>query len=207
MAGSASPSDVTAGVALGLLTGFIVALASQGAVGAVVTGLVALLAAFFGLAKDIRIVDTSPVRIIAFSAAALFALAVGLLVRTHDMFSPSPRTAIEKLENGLFTRKDERSWEMSRDIYLFQQFGLVPPGRTAAAAPRPSPSSSLLFAGPSPEQCDRTSPAAVEGATALRSLFAAEGGGFKDLADSVASLADDAQVRILSAARRVACSR
>jgi hypothetical protein len=158
--------DVISGIALGSLVGLLVGLSTSPVVGAVISGLVALLATYLGLngsalpkkpgerAKSLSEVSRSHVRIACFSAGAIIGVLLGVVLRTHDALGISKADRLKEWRNlGLSDHE-------ARHLVVLGELGLVP--KTWP----PSSDSTPIDVSPDGKENRRTRVTELYGATA-----------------------------------------
>jgi hypothetical protein len=120
--------DWAAGAALGLLLGLLVGLSSSPVVSSVVVGLVALLAAMFGLSDKLPLglTRTGAHRMTAFALAAALAVLLGLQLRSRWL-APDVAELRRQLAEVEITDPAEQ-----RQMLRFLRYGLLPAGTQAA---------------------------------------------------------------------------
>ncbi|WP_421724368.1 hypothetical protein [Bauldia sp.] len=147
-----SLNDFLSGLFLGLLVGGLVGISVSQLTGDVLAGLLALLAAFFGLGG--KMPGTAPVtkvRLIAFSIAVLVGVSGGILVRTHGLLAPPLKAVIEDYkEAGLPD-------ELAQALAVFDQTGLRTGNLAAAPAPEKPTKAGFTFGAESLAQCSALS--------------------------------------------------
>lgn len=207
----ADRADVLAGASLGVLVGLLVGLSSSPVTATVVGALVALLAGVFGLADKIPVglTGVGARRVMAFSLACSVALIAGVMLRTHQVLSPSTAHIRQQLSDIGISDKVEQM-----HMIRLLRFGLLPPGAQAlgkdgeAAAKVIASSQTTLYA--------ETSDFCAELQTMLR-----RSAGTKDLLKhfetgtpdaqrtmrAIAALPDDQQASALNAAPVFLCAR
>jgi hypothetical protein len=129
--------DLLGGASLGMFLGILVGMSATPVVSIVITALVALLAALFGL-SDKSPFSTSAAgarRLIAFGLSATLFMLTGIALRTHETLAPSVDHQREVLRNIGYADRTKEQTEMLR--YL--RYGLVPAGTTVNKVLRRSP--------------------------------------------------------------------
>ena len=157
--------DLLIGTGLGLLLGLLVGLSASPVVAALVTALAALLAAAFGLDRTVlrpkgeeatpRI--GSPRRIGAFGLMACLGLLLGIGIRTHDLLAPGIEAEIASWTAAGYSE------ELAREVVLVRRTGLriAKEGAETTGTPKeqkPGVQNSLLFSGPSSDECASQDP-------------------------------------------------
>jgi hypothetical protein len=120
-----------AGAALGAFIGLLIGLSTSPVTASVVSGLVAIPAAFFGLAKDSP--TSAPEwlqRVIGFGVLGIVALLFGLHLRVADYFAPSLSGEVQALTSAGFDKPEALA------LVRFRRFGLLPSGATTASCPK-----------------------------------------------------------------------
>lgn len=121
--------EYVAGASLGLLVGTLLGLSTAPVVASLMTGLVALLAAFFGFgSKLLSNTEVTTQRLIAFSIATVVAALIGLSARTHDFLSP-PSQSMKSVADDLKALNFPES--KIQDYLGIKFFGVLPVGSTA----------------------------------------------------------------------------
>jgi hypothetical protein len=196
---------LAAGSAMGLLMGLMIGLSASPVVGAVVAGLVTLLASFFGLRNP----DTAGTvtgaadgmrawTVVGFGVAGALATLLGLYLRANGALSPSPQ---ERLERWTHAGYDSTR---ARALTEFELTGLIPDSLKVSAPQPARGSETLLFSGER-EKCERVSAETLADASSMRRAFIAVGGEWRSLAEAVAGLPEEPQRRVLLGSWRLAC--
>lgn len=122
-----------AGAAIGLVVGFMTGLSispvTSMVLGALSTGLLALLG--FKLSKETEFADSQPLRVLGFGIACMIALVGGISTRTHQWLSPSLSEQNEKL-GAIFNAAD------TNQILLSTNYGLLPAGMAKPSEEQPA---------------------------------------------------------------------
>ncbi|WP_282130041.1 hypothetical protein [Roseobacter litoralis] len=122
--------DYLSGLALGLLVGGIVGLSVSQLAGEFLAGLIALLAAFFGLGGKLPLQSSVPnVRLLAFCIGFVIGLPSGIVTRTHAWLAPSFKQTVESYT--LSSGDQARAIELA----IFEKTGL----RTGSLSSTPEP--------------------------------------------------------------------
>ena len=195
--------DIVIGASLGALIGFLVGLAVSEVVGSVIAGLVALLTAFFGLQEGNSILrPATPQRIVAFSAAAVLAVLLGITIRTHDVLAPSLKMrALAWQEVGV----DKKT---AGEIVVFERLGVMPVSWTTTvdAIQAAKERSTVLFANKIANSCDTLTGREYLTVESLYDALIAEGSIWEKFAVSVPStLGKEERSKILQAAITLRC--
>jgi hypothetical protein len=192
--------DLLAGVGLGLLTGILLGLSTTSVVGSIIAALSALLAGFFGLGATPSVRSTGDsVRAAAFGFACTIALVVALVVRTHDLASPSIAAQVGQFTDAHYTESEARA------LVAFRLFGVVPTGMSIAEAPK-SPSSSILFGHVSATECSTLTSTRFANTEARIDAMRNAGGKWKDLANAVSAVEPNEREALVTAAYSLACN-
>lgn len=196
-----------AGSALGAFIGLLIGLSTSPITAAVASGLVAILAAFFGLAKDAP--SGAPdwlQRVIGFGLVGMVALLVGLHLRVTDSFGPSLGREVQELVAAGFDKPDALT------IVRFRRFGLVPGGMparsshepAALATSAPSARSTVLF-GASAQTCAELDPRRFADPNEALAAFTRRGGAWGAVTPLTAPLDGGARQRLVEVAWKLAC--
>lgn len=132
-------AEVVAGGGLGMLVGFLLGLSVAQVVGGVVASLAALLGAFLGLSGTQT--QDRAWRIGAFGFLCATGVALGLVVRTGGLLSPSVAGSVAEWIAAGYPADQARSY------VAFQRLGVKPDAMTVSAPPAATAGSSALFAG------------------------------------------------------------
>jgi hypothetical protein len=129
-------SDLIAGGSLGLLVGMLLGLSTEPLVGTVMTGLVALLASFFGFGSSLLPRGgVSNERLVGFCVVAVVSGLAAIAARTHNILSPSlpPPQSIQSFVEEL----KGLNFPMPKiiDYVGLKYLGLIPSGSTIATPP------------------------------------------------------------------------
>jgi hypothetical protein len=189
--------ELLAGTALGSLVGLLVGLSTEKLTGAILAGLVALLAAFFGL-KDSR--EGGPpgrlARIIGFAVAAALMLPASVILRSHDVLGADPAVRLRHWEALGISAED------ARKLVIFETLGLnLTQGKVATETPARS---GVLFAA-ALEDCPSLA-AERFNSTADRLHGFSLIPPWDKLAGAVAAADTKTQAAVLDAAWRIACA-
>ena len=188
-----------AGVSLGGFLGLLIGLSTTPVVSVVVTGLVALLATFFGLSVKLGASDetTGTPRLIGFGIAAVVCTLVGVHLRTHESLMPSIASQQQDLQKlGYADGSKEQA-----ALLLFVRYGLLPTGTTAAEHP---PEGGVLYALPAPNVCSDLFKA-IAPAEVIRALKSGDSH-LKAVADKIDKLPSDRQGDAADLAKSSVCS-
>jgi hypothetical protein len=141
--------DLLGGASLGLFLGILIGLSTTAVVSIVITALVALLAAFFGLSDKSRLSTSSSGarRLIAFGVSATIFTLVGIWLRTHETLAPSVDEQKQVLRSIGYADKSKEQTEMLR--YL--RYGLLPAGATVGKQSQAS--FGVLYSNVAPGTC------------------------------------------------------
>lgn len=168
-----------AAVSLGLLTGLLIGLSTSGVTASVVSAVLAMAAGVVALTgvknpflpKGESAAERSPGHnwaVAAFALTTVIALVLGLTLRTHNAFSPTPvELAVQWRSAGL-------SEEQARHLAVLQLTGAsLKAGGGVEAGPGDTPmtAASVLFNITSPETCGRTDPARAPDAAEARNAW------------------------------------
>lgn len=155
-----------AACSLGLLTGLLIGLSTSGVTGSVVSAVLAMAAGVVALTgvknpflpKGESAAERSPGHnwaVSAFAVMTIVGLGSGLWARTHDLLSPAPGEIVANWTGiGLAP-------EAARRIAVLQLSGLSLSGKGEVKAESPEAlkkTASILFAGVSDADCQRTDP-------------------------------------------------
>jgi len=200
--------DVAAGGSIGLLLGMLVGLSATPIVQTVVSALVALLAGIFGLSDKLSSTMGSGAsrRLIGFSIAAVIALPVAILMRTHDVLAPS----IERQRQSLRMIGIPDGAEQDR-MLGFLRFGLPVGDKTPTTKESEKLSlarQGVLYTTPA-GWCDELERLRLQGAPAadFLTLFATGSDNVRKLGKIVSALPPDRQKTALDAAPIYFCTR
>lgn len=195
-----------AGAALGAFIGLLIGLSANPIVAAVAAGLVALLGAFFGLAKDAP--TQTPdwlLRVMGFGFVGIAALLVGLHLRVTDGFAPSLTREVNELTSAGFDKPDALA------LVRYRRFGLVPSGTTAGEAPggtrtaaTPPARSTALF-GASAQTCNELDPQRFANTDEALAAFTRKGGAWAQLVPHAVAVDPTTRGRFITAVWRLAC--
>ncbi|MDF2373291.1 MAG: hypothetical protein P1V21_21135 [Rhizobiaceae bacterium] len=155
-------ADFLSGLLLGLLVGGLVGISVSPLTGDVLAGLVALLAAFFGLGG--KLPGKSPVtrlRLLAFCIGVLAGVPCSILVRTNGWLAPPLDVRIERYTAAGLPEA------LARDLAIFDQTGLRIGGLAAVPDPKAPQNPGYTFSAGSSVQCSALSDVAF-GTTRLR---------------------------------------
>ena len=127
-------SEFLAGGALGALVGMLLGMSTAPIVGTLMTGLVALMASFFGFGSALlpRGGPTTK-RLVGFCIAAVIATILGVLARTHDTLSPPtpPKPSPETIQAFVSELRDLKFPESKiYDFVAIKYFGVLPNGNS-----------------------------------------------------------------------------
>jgi hypothetical protein len=192
--------DFVAGASLGALLGILIGLSTAPVVSIVITGVVALLGAFFGLSDKLGYAQSEggTRRLIGFALfAALFTLA-GIWLRTDELLMPSISSQQQSLQRlGYADGSKEQA-----ELLLFVRYGLLPTGM-AVAAEHP-PEGGVLYALPTPNVCANLSKAG-QASDVIRALKSGDNH-LKAVADKIDKLPAERQGDAADVAKSMACS-
>jgi hypothetical protein len=196
-----------AGAALGAFIGLLIGLSTSPITAAVASGLVAILAAFFGLAKDAP--TSAPdwlQRVIGFGLVGIVALLVGLHLRVTDSFAPSLAREVQELTAAGFDKPDALT------VVRFRRFGLLPSG-PVTGTPLPAGAgvkgtadtrSTVLF-GASAQTCAELDPRRFANPDEALAAFTRRGGAWGALTPLATPLDGAARQRLVNVAWKLAC--
>ena len=142
-------AELLPGLFLGLLVGGLVGLSVSPISGDVIAGLVAILAAFFGLGGKLPTsARTTGVRIVCFSIGVLVSAPGAILIRTHSLLAPTLEQRVEKYSGA------DLSAALAQELAIFDHTGL----RLGSLATAPEPTlnlqnSGVAFSSESAAQC------------------------------------------------------
>lgn len=145
-------TDFLSGLFLGLLVGGLVGISVSPLTGDVLAGLVALLAAYFGLAG--KLPGNSAVnrlRLLAFCIGVLAGVPCSILVRTNGWLAPPMDVRIERYTDAGLPQ------ELARDLAIFDQTGLRVGGLAAVPDPKAPQNPGYTFSAGSSVQCSALS--------------------------------------------------
>lgn len=194
-------ADVGGGVSLGLLLGMLVGMSAAPVVSTVVTGLVALLAGFFGFSDKVlaTIPSGAARRLMGFGVAAAVIIPLAVWMRTSEFLTPSVESQKKVLvEMGVTDPKE------LKDLLKFQRLGLMPSGAAVAAKDTVAPRGGYLYSIPSGfcANLARLKDAPVEDLTLL---FESGSEDTKRTARSIAAMSPDRQKAAYEAAAVYFC--
>jgi hypothetical protein len=153
--GSTIPESLTGG-ALGLLVGMLLGLSTEPVVGALMTGLVALLASFFGFGSGLLPGGgATSQRLVGFCLATVAAALIALAARTHDILSPrAPQSqSIQSFVSDLKALDFPEA--KIEDFVAAKYFGILPVGATAVPLRNPADGkASTVFFDTVPDDCN-----------------------------------------------------
>lgn len=137
------------GIFLGLLVGGLVGLSVSPVSGDVLAGLVALLAAFFGLGGKLPTSNgVTGARIVCFSIGVLISVPSAILVRTHGLLAPSLEQRVKEYGDA------DLSSALTQELAIFDHTGLRLGSLASAPAPTPNlQNSGVAFSSGSAAQC------------------------------------------------------
>lgn len=200
--GQLARMDLFSGLALGALVGLLVGLSSTEVVGAVVTAILAVLVAFFGLqgsAGPLK-AEASAARVAGFALAMAATLVLGVLARTHGWLQPTVAQRVSAYENAGFPA------DRARELALFAHAGLLTGSLSGQTAPdRPTPGSGMLFSEEAAADC--TALAAEQFDTPDQRLQAMtdSGGAWERVAAAARAAPPPERAAIAQAGWRLAC--
>ncbi|MBT1688113.1 hypothetical protein [Dawidia soli] len=123
---------IFSGIGLGLLIGICIGLSSSPVVAIVLTTLTSLLAAYFGLKPASEQIEQKSERLlimIAFSFTCVTAILGSVYIRANGLLSPPTGKLIGELRELGFSQEEART------IFLYKEYGIVPPGSLVAKDP------------------------------------------------------------------------
>ncbi len=195
--------DLVAGVALGALVGMLVGLSSVPVVGAVVTALVALLVAFFGLqgsAGPLK-ANASASRVAGFGGGMLLFLILGVLARAGGWLEPSMADRVKAYEVAGY------SPELSREVALFDQSNLLTGSlKDQTPGEMPGKRSGILFSDGDDPSCAVLAQTLFDTPAARLTAMQQSGGAWKTVGELGAQLGPDKGAALAEAAWQLACS-
>jgi hypothetical protein len=173
--------NVFAGMGLGLLIGVIVGLSIAQVTGMVLGALTSLLAGFFGLKGSKEGEMGNQILIGTFSLTCLCAIFFGMFIRTHDLFSPSMTSDVDKYKYAKFSEDEIKK------IILFKELGLVPEGYKFSKDAKDTHGLSVLMVGGDStvflcQEIDENSPLEE-----IKSAFDRSGGRYQQVERSLSS--------------------
>jgi hypothetical protein len=203
-------SEMLAGTGIGVLVGLLIGLSVSEVVGAVVGGLMALLAAFLGLKEEARPATTQgqPLngpalrawRLTGFGLVCSVAILAGLLIRTHNLLSRTPRQLVQTWKDAGYPDKT------ARDLAAYQELGLVTEGwkpiKVEGVAAR---TTSSLFGTESASRCGELAPSRFSDAKERAYAFVLSGSGWKAIGETVRDLEISKQEKLLDATWKLVC--
>jgi hypothetical protein len=197
------------GASIGLLVGLLVGLSTSDVVGSVIAGLVALLAAFFGLGGGSAVPKSgtepgiSPrdqrARIASFGLFCAFAVLLGVYIRTHNLFGPTPAELAKAWKAAGYSEED------SRKIAAYQHAGLLPKGFSAVDKQNIT-RTTMLFGAVAPE-CEPLSKVYNPRPSERLKVFKEKGGVWESVATAIDGLSEDRQSRIMEAVWQAVCTK
>ncbi|WP_027132923.1 hypothetical protein [Geminicoccus roseus] len=196
--------DMAAGAALGVFVGCLAGLSASPVVGSVLTALLALLGAYFGLAGGRRPAEAAPqahprsIRMIAFSMGAVLATLGGLYLRTGDRLSPSLKERQAAWRELAFSEREAAQLVALETVglNLFQD-------ATVAAVPNPARQSSLF--GDRLEACTSLPPRRFADEQAWVAALSASSAAWRQVAQALAPLDPARQAAAMQAVWRLQC--
>lgn len=199
--------EAAAGAALGIFVGGLVGLSTSPVVGSVLTALLALLGAFFGLSGAGKRGSGSSapapntpgnVRLICFSAAAVLATLGGLVLRTGGHLSPSLQERQAAWQTLAFTERE------AGQLVAFETLGLNFFADTSlGAVPRPDLHSSLF--ADRPDYCTSLARSRFASDEIWLRALAASGGAWQAVSENLSGLAPSARLQAVQAIWRLPC--
>ena len=168
---------------------------------AVASGLVALLAAFFGLAKDAPTGASDWLqRVIGFGVVGIIASLLGLQLRVSDAFAPSVDHG-----PGLTTAGFDKPEALA--IVRYRRFGVTPAAATSgpADAVRAGAVRSTVLFGASAQTCSELEPRRFASVDETLATFARRGGSWAAVASVAGPLDAAGRARLVEAAWKLAC--
>ena len=194
--------DLIAGVALGALVGTLVGLSSVPVVGAVVTALVALLVAFFGLqgsAGPLK-ANASAARVAGFGGGMLLFVVLGVLARAGGWLQPGIETRVLHYEAAGYAAP------LARDIALYEHTGLLT-GTLKDNKPEATPprGAGLLFSDEADPNCAVLSASMFQSPEARLQAMQQSGGAWQTVGEAAAGLAPAKGSALAEAAWQLAC--
>jgi hypothetical protein len=201
-----------AGAGLGLLVGVLVGLSSSpvvaGLVGALATGIVALLGFGRSAQEDQpSYIDGSVVRLGSFGLACAAAVILGLFIRTHNWASPSIAEQVSEVQKAGYTGEEARRWVAYKNIgtSTLEASNDAPAAATHSNSGTAPSAGSVLFSGSNQGECQHFDTNrykdAQEHLYALRQL----GGKYAEYAEKIASLDTGQQKTVLNSLRLLFC--
>jgi hypothetical protein len=192
--------EVFGGVSLGCFLGILIGLSTTPVISIVITGLVALLAAFFGLSEKLGLAASTAgtPRLIGFALSAAVFTLVGVGLRTHEILMPSiasQQQALQKL--GYADGSKEQA-----ELLLFLRYGVLPAATTAAT--EHPPAGGVLYALPAPNVCADLSKASAP-ADVIRILKSGDNH-LKAVADRIDKVTPERQGDAADVAKSIVCS-
>ncbi len=209
--------QIFAGVGLGLLVGVLVGLSSSPVVSVVVGALATGLTALLGFARSAK--DTEPahavgsmVRLGSFGFSCTAAVLLGLLIRTHNWASPSIADQVTEVRKAGYSEEVARSWVAYRNIgatsFQFNSPGNIvasngdhekPDGGSAQTA------GSVLFNSSGSDECQSFDTRRYKDTTEHLNALQLLGGKHAEYAKKISSLDAQHQKMVLDSLRLLFC--
>jgi hypothetical protein len=191
------PAEIAAGASLGALVGLLIGLSSTPVVAGVISALVGLLVAFFGLLEKSSPDGMKTLRIASFAVLCFAGVVLGIVSRAHEWFSPSVHTRIQKWVGAGYSPEEARA------LTAYESLGVVPKGQSVVEAPKAL--GSLLFSDKNFSECDNLMPSHYRSGSDQVAAMQEAGPQWKALADSIYELNATTQEAVVKAAYRLAC--
>jgi hypothetical protein len=193
-------AGVLGGLSLGAFLGFLIGLSTTPVVSIVITGVVALLAAFFGLSEKLGIATSTEgsSRLVAFGIAATLCMFGGMHLRTNQTLMPSIDSQREDLRKIGYADNTKAQTEM----LAYLRYGLLPTGATAA--PDHSPGGGVLYARPPSDLCDGLSKTSAP--ADIMQILGGSDKHLKRVAAKIKALAPERQADVADVVKSALCA-
>jgi hypothetical protein len=201
-----------AGVGLGLLVGVLVGLSSSPVVSAVVGALASGMVTLLGFVQpgksgDASQAEGSVVRLGGFGVACTAAVLLGLLIRTHNLASPSIADQVSEVQKAGYTSQEARRWVAYKNVGVVLESG-TGGGSNAPAAPArgtEAVAGSVLFSGEDSGECQHFDTVRYKDVSEHLYSLRQSGGKYADYAEKISTLDAAKQKAVLDSLRLLAC--
>lgn len=195
-----------AGIGLGLVVGVLVGLSSSPVVsvvvGALATGMIALLG-FARAGKDGQPAygEGSTARLGAFGVACAVAVLLGLFMRTHNWLSPSIAEQVAAVEKAGYTAQEAREWVAYKNIGA----PFTNAETTTRVQNAGKETASLLFAGENSGDCQYFNPSRYKDLHEQLYALEQQGGKYAEYAKKISTLDAGNQQTVLTSLKLLFC--
>ena len=200
-----------AGIGLGLLVGILVGLSSSPVVsvvvGALAAGMVTLLGFVQSKAGETSTSEGSVVRLGGFGVACTAAILLCLLIRTHNLLSPSIADQVSEVQKAGYTGPEARRWVAYKNIGA-----VLEPAPNGGATAQPatgrgaeSIAGSVLFSSTDSGECQHFDTSRYKDASEHLYSLRQSGGKYAEYAEKISTLDASQQRAVLASLRLLAC--